>query len=148
MSRSTGRCSIMLLPRSAAMPDQAALGIAPRFARAVHIRRDFRDLRYRLDGYQVTPLVRQLAGRIVAGLAPGSSERAFSVVGPFGSGKSAFGLFVAHFFQRSAQARRQLLGSLKVANAAALLPLDTPSLLAGLVPGNHSSLRQAGLASL
>ena len=36
------------------MPDQAALAIAPRFTRAVHIRRDFRDLRYRLDGYQVT----------------------------------------------------------------------------------------------
>ena len=44
------------------MLDHAALAIAPRFTRAVHIRRDFRDLRYRLDGYQVTPLVRQLAG--------------------------------------------------------------------------------------
>ena len=30
------------------MPDRAALAIAPRFTRAVHIRRDFRDLRYRL----------------------------------------------------------------------------------------------------
>ena len=85
------------------MPDQATLAIVPRFTRAVHIRRDFRDLRYRLDGYQVTPLVRQAASRIVAGLAPGSSERAFSVVGPFGSGKSAFGLFVAHFLQRGEQ---------------------------------------------
>lgn len=112
------------------MPDRAALAIAPRFTRAVHIRRDFRDLRYRLDGYQVTPLVRQLAGRIVAGLEAGSGERAFSVVGPFGSGKSAFGLFVAHFLQRGGASRRQLLGSLKVADAAALLPLDAPSLLA------------------
>src|SRR5258705_2721262 len=107
-----------LLPRSAAMPDQATLAITPRFTRAVHIRRDFRDLRYRLDGYQVTPLVRQLAGRIVAGLAPGSSERAFSVVGPVGAGKSAFCLFVAPFLQRVAQSRRQLLESLKVADAA------------------------------
>ncbi len=130
------------------MPDHAALAVASRFTRAIHIRRDFRDLRYRLDGYQVTPLVRQLAGRIVAGLAPGSSERAFSVVGPFGSGKSAFGLFVAHFLQRGAQARRQLLGSLKVADPGALLPLDAPSLLAVLVPGNNSSLRRAVLASL
>jgi hypothetical protein len=130
------------------MPDHAALAIAPRFTRAVHIRRDFRDLRYRLDGYQVTPMVRQLAGRIIAGLAPGSSERAFSVVGPFGSGKSAFGLFIAHFLQRGAQARRQLLGSLKVAGADLQLPLDTPSLLAVLVPGNNSSLRRAVLASL
>jgi hypothetical protein len=130
------------------MPDRAALAVAPRFTRAVHIRRDFHDLRYRLDGYQVTPLVRQLAGRIVAGLARGSHERAFSVVGPFGSGKSAFGLFVAHFLQRSPQSRRQLLGSLKAADAGELLPLDAPSLLAVLVPGNNSSLRQAVLASL
>ncbi len=92
------------------MPDRA-VAIASRFTRAVHIRRDFHDLRYRLDGYQVTPLVRQVAGRIVAGLTPGNGERAFSVVGPFGSGKSAFGLFVAHFLQRSAQSRRQLLDS-------------------------------------
>lgn len=129
------------------MPDRTAIAVAPRFTRAVHIRRDFRDMRYRLDGYQVTPLVRLHAGRIVAGLAPGGAERAFSVVGPFGSGKSAFGLFVAHFLQRSPKARRQLLGSLRV-DAGDLLPLESPSLLAVLVPGNNSSLRRAILASL
>jgi hypothetical protein len=129
------------------MPDHPALAVAPRFTRAIHIRRDFRDLRYRLDGYQVTPLVRQLACRIVDGVMS-SSERAFSVVGPFGSGKSAFGLFVAHFLQRHENSRRQLLGSLKVADANTLLPLDAPSLLAVLVPGNNSSLRRAVLASL
>ncbi|HEU5099545.1 MAG TPA: hypothetical protein VFU22_11030 [Roseiflexaceae bacterium] len=130
------------------MPERATLSVAPRFTRAIHIRRDFRDLRYRLDGYQITPLVRQLAGRIVAGLESGSTERAFSVVGPFGSGKSAFGLFVAHFLQRSAQSRRQLFSSLQVADDATLLPIDAPSLLAVLVPGNNSSLRHAVLASL
>ncbi len=130
------------------MPDRADITVAPRFTRAVHIRRDFRDLRYRLTGYQVTPLVRQAAGRIVAGVVSNSGERAFSVVGPFGSGKSAFGLFVAHFLQRSEKSRRQLLSSLKVEDAAAVLPLDAPSLLAVLVPGNNSSLRYAVLASL
>lgn len=130
------------------MSDRAAVAVAPRFTRAVHIRRDFRDLRYRLDGYQVTPLVRQAAGRIVAGLRPGGAERAFSIVGPFGSGKSAFGLFVAHFLQRGEQARRQLLGSLRAEGADTLLPLDAPSLLAVLVPGNNSSLRRAVLAAL
>ncbi len=129
------------------MPETTIAPIAARFTRAVHIRRDFRDLRYRLDGYQVTPLVRQLAGRIVAGLALESNERAFSVVGPFGSGKSAFGLFVAHFLQRRPQARRQLLGSLKIDDATRL-PTEAPSLLAVLVPGNNSSLRHAILHSL
>ncbi|NTU79585.1 MAG: hypothetical protein HGA45_09305, partial [Chloroflexales bacterium] len=130
------------------MPERAALAIPPRFTRAVHIRRDFRDLRYRLDGYQVTPLVRQVAGRIIAGLAPGAAERAFSVVGPFGSGKSAFGLFLAHYLQRGEKGRRQLLHSLGIAGAAALLPPDAPTLLAVLVPGNNSSLRHAVVASL
>lgn len=130
------------------MPDRAAFAVAPRFTRAVQIRRDFRDLRYRLDGYQVTPLVRQAAGRIVAGLTGASGERAFSVVGPFGAGKSAFGLFVAHFLQRGAASRRQLLASLKAADVAELLPPDAPSLLAVIVPGNNSSLRHAVLASL
>ncbi|NCC32295.1 MAG: hypothetical protein EOM24_09755 [Chloroflexia bacterium] len=130
------------------MSDQPAIAVAPRFTRAIHIRRDFRDLRYRLDGYQVTPLVYQTAGRIVAGLAPMATERAFSIIGPFGSGKSAFGLFVAHFLQRRSAARRQLLGSLKVDDAAALLPLDAPSLLAILVPGNNRSLRSAVLEAL
>jgi hypothetical protein len=129
------------------MSEASIAPVVARFTRAVHIRRDFRDLRNRLDGYQITPLVRQLAGRIVAGLALGSSERAFSVVGPFGAGKSAFGLFVAHFLQRSPQARRQLLES-RDASADANLPLDAPSLLAVLVPGNNSSLRRAILQSL
>lgn len=129
------------------MPDRPPIPVAPRFTRAIHIRRDFRDLRHRLDGYQVTPLVRQLAGRIIAGLAPGG-ERAFSVVGPFGAGKSAFGLFVAHFLQRTPSARRQLLDSRDVADAAPQLPLDAHSLLAVLVPGNNTPLRHSILAAL
>ncbi len=131
------------------MAESAGRAVAPRFTRAVHIRRDFHDLRYRLDGYQVTPLVRQAAGRIVAGLAPGATERAFSVVGPFGAGKSAFGLFLAHFLQRSQKSRAQLLRSLEVIGPGdTLLPTDAPALLAIIVPGNNSSLRHAVLASL
>ena len=122
--------------------------IAPRFTRAIHIQRDFHDLRYQLDGYQITPLVRQLTARIGAGLASGRSERAFSVIGPFGSGKSAFGLFVAHFFQRDILSRQRLLHSLEAEDAVQLLPMHAPALLSILVPGNNSSLRHAILKSL
>jgi len=130
------------------MPEHATLTVAPRFTRSVHIKRDFRDLRHRLDGYQVTPLVLQAAARVVAGLYTRNAERAFSVVGPFGAGKSAFALFVAHFLQRGPQARRQLLNSLRVTDADTLLPIDAPSLLAVLVPGNNNSLRRAVLIAL
>ena len=130
------------------MSDHGALAIAPRFIRAIHIRRDFHDLRHRLDGYQVTPLVRQAAGRIVTGLTPGSAERAFSVVGPFGAGKSAFGVFVAHYLQRTPESRRTLLHSLHADEAGDILNSEAPSLLAVLVPGNNSALRYAVLDAL
>ncbi|PDW03841.1 hypothetical protein [Candidatus Viridilinea mediisalina] len=120
--------------------------IAPRFMRAIHIRRDFRDLRYRLDGYQVTPLVRQATLRVLAGLQAEANERAFSVVGPYGAGKSAFALFLAHYLQRNPQSRQQLLASLGASEDA--LPLDAPQLLAVPVAGNHSALRAAVLLAL
>lgn len=122
--------------------------VAPRFTRAVHIRRDFRDLRYRLDGYHVTPLVRQVAGRIVAGLEAQSNERAFSLIGPFGAGKSAFGLFVAHFLQRKPESRQKLLDALHVATPDSLLPLHAPRMLVALIAGNNSSLRHAILTGM
>ncbi len=134
------------------MLDQFPLTIAPRYTRAIHIQRDFHDLHHGLDGYQVTPLVQQTARRIIDGLAPENTERAFSIVGPFGSGKSAFGLFIAHFLQRSVTARRQLLGSLNATPrgypAESLLTLELPSLLAVRIPGNNSSLRYAILSNL
>ncbi|RRR65586.1 MAG: hypothetical protein EI684_22670 [Candidatus Viridilinea halotolerans] len=130
------------------MSEQPPITVAPRFTRAIHIRRDFREQRNQLDGYQVTPLVRQAAGRIIAGLAPDGAERAFSIVGPFGAGKSAFGLFVAHFLQRTDAMRRDLLSALKVQDAAELLPVNAPSLLAVLVPGNNCSLRTAVIEAL
>jgi hypothetical protein len=130
------------------MSEYEALAVAPRFVRAIHIRRDFHDLRHRLDGYQVTPLVRQSAARIVAGLAPERTERAFSVVGPFGAGKSAFGVFVAHYLQRTPESRRTLLHSLHADDAGDVLNIEAPSLLAVLVPGNNSALRYAVLDAL
>ncbi len=121
------------------------ISISARFTRAVHIRYDFRDLRYRLDGYVVTPLVQQTAVRILRGLESDSRERAFSITGPFGAGKSAFALFLAHFLQRTPTSRRQLLHSLHASDA---LNVDVPSLLAVLTPGNNGSLRQAVVQSL
>ncbi|MEJ5345426.1 MAG: hypothetical protein WHS83_11005 [Chloroflexus sp.] len=126
------------------MPD--LISVSTRFTRAVHIRRDFHDLRHRLDGYLVTPLVQQTATRIFRALDPNSRERAFSIIGPFGAGKSAFALFLAHFLQRHPHSRYQLLSSLH-ADAQAF-PVDSPSLLAILVPGNNTSLRYAVIQAL
>ena len=122
------------------------ISVAARFTRSVHIRHDFRDLRHRLDGYIVTPLVLQTTARIVGGLHPESRERAFSITGPFGAGKSAFGVFLTHFLVRNSSSRRTLLRSLHVDEHP--LPLDVPSLVPVLVPGNNSSLRRALVQAL
>lgn len=122
------------------------ISIAPRYTRSVHIRYDFHDLRTYPKGYLVTPLVRHTLERILRGLHADSRERAFSIIGPFGAGKSAFGLFLAHFLQRNPQQRHQMLGRLNADPRD--LPLESPALLAVLIPGNNSSLRHAILLAL
>ena len=71
--------------------------IARRYVRAVDMTRDFTDPRA-LEGYIVTPSVRDALARVTAGLAPGSTQRAFRVTGPYGAGKSSFGLLLARLF--------------------------------------------------
>lgn len=51
-----------------------------------------------LEGYVVTPSLRDATTRILSGLSDQSSQRAFRVVGPYGSGKSAFGVYIAQLF--------------------------------------------------
>ncbi len=122
------------------------ISISSRFTRSVHIHHDFRDLRHRLDGYVVTPLVQQTTIRILRGLHSENRERAFSIIGPFGAGKSAFALFLAHFLQRNVQSRHLLLSSLHADSN--VFPVDVPSLLAVTVPGNNTSLRYAIVQAL
>ena len=72
--------------------------VGRRYVRAVDILRDMDDARA-LEGYVLTPSVRDGLRRVVAGLEMGSSQRAFRVTGPYGSGKSSFGLLLARLFQ-------------------------------------------------
>lgn len=71
--------------------------VARRYVRAVDMARDLKDPAA-LDGYVVTPSARDGLARIVAGLRQGSTQRAFRVTGPYGSGKSSFGLLLARVF--------------------------------------------------
>ena len=73
-----------------------------RYVRSIDLARDVDDP-VALEGYVVTPSVRDAAGRILAGLDPDSSQRAFRVVGPYGAGKSAFGVFLAQLLRERGQ---------------------------------------------
>jgi hypothetical protein len=120
-------------------------GITSRFTRSVQLTRDF-DLRRTLAGYVVTPLVIETTARIVGGLRPGG-ERAFSIIGPYGAGKSACGLFIAHWLQRGSESRMRLLRGLRAEAHAEQLDADGPTLLAVLVTGGSGELRRAIVAA-
>lgn len=77
------------------------VSIAGRYVRAADIARDFADPRA-LDGYVMVRSVRDGLRRLLAGLGPGSTQRAFRVTGPYGSGKSSFGVLVAQLFEEGA----------------------------------------------
>ncbi|NJO84749.1 MAG: glycosyltransferase family 4 protein [Blastochloris sp.] len=114
-----------------------------RYVRSVHLQRDFANERLGVRDYQVTPLVIQTTERIVAGLSPGSTARAFSLIGPYGSGKSAYGVFLAHYLQGNAISRQRLLQAHAVTGAPEGVTHDAPMLLPLLISGNNASLRLA-----
>ncbi len=124
------------------------LPVAARYTRSVHIARDFGTTPRALAGYQATPLVLQTLERICTGLHPDSSARAFSLVGVYGTGKSAFGLFLAHYLGSTPARRRALIATHAATNELARFTHDGPPLLPVLVSGNHRSLRHALLAAL
>ena len=65
-----------------------------RFQRSVHLERDFYT-ENALDGYILTVTAREMLSRVVATLENEATSKAWSLTGPYGSGKSAFALFAA-----------------------------------------------------
>jgi len=75
------------------------IGIAPGFLRSINLANDW-NKKESSSGYIITPNVSQSLERISQGLIIPKEQRAFSLIGPYGSGKSAFAVFLC-----------QLLGS-------------------------------------
>lgn len=97
--------------------------VRSRYQRSVHLERDAREPGS-LDGYVITPLVRALTARIVDGFGEAAPARSWSVTGPYGTGKSAFALFLADVMSppdlAASQRGRLLLGAADGALASAL----------------------------
>ena len=68
--------------------------VTSRFHRSVHLERDFYG-ENPLDGYVLTVTARETLQRVIAALENGSTSKAWTLTGPYGSGKSAFALFTA-----------------------------------------------------
>ena len=68
--------------------------VASRFRRSVHIERDF-HAENPLEGYVLTATARESLWRLINALENEGMSRAWTLTGPYGSGKSAFALFTA-----------------------------------------------------
>ena len=68
--------------------------IKGRFQRSVHLERDFYTENV-LDGYVLTATAREMLSRVISTLENEATSKAWSITGPYGSGKSAFALFAA-----------------------------------------------------
>lgn len=78
-----------------------------RFLRSVRLESDISDYS-NLYGYTLTNHILHVLGRIEEGLANNNSERAWTLTGPYGSGKSAFALFLAQLLSHSGQGKSNI----------------------------------------
>ncbi len=132
-----------------ASPGPASLSslveVERRFRRSVNLDRDAGSTEA-LDGYVVTPAVRRALSQITEGLDDEAGDRAWSLVGPYGSGKSAFAVFLADLLSGSGNpggdAARGLL------DGANGLATPQPSLLPALLTAERAPLDTLLLKSL
>jgi hypothetical protein len=137
------------------MSDTATLDklvvVSPRFARSISLVRDA----YRtdaLDGYILTPTGRDVLHRLAAALRGESPTRAWSLTGPYGSGKSAFALLTAQVLSGEQWVRQKARDFLaakgdglfeRFFGPGSPLPKNVGRLCPVLVTGSRQSLEKA-----
>lgn len=107
--------------------------LARRYVRSTDLVRDLHD-NQALDGYVVTASAKEALNRLRDGLRPESTQRAFRITGAYGSGKSSFGLLLAHLAQGGDPAAEKLAQSVGVDWPGAVEPH-----LAIVMNGRHAS---------
>ncbi|MCC7075063.1 MAG: hypothetical protein IT383_27370 [Deltaproteobacteria bacterium] len=129
--------------------------IRTRYRRSVHLERDA-QVPGILDGYVLTPLARRTLHRIIGGLLADNGQRAWTLTGPYGSGKSAFEVFLFALLSKRNEAvhqrARQLLRESEETLAKALLSpralVGRGGLLPVLLTGERGRLDDAIVRAL
>ena len=132
--------------------------VNPRFTRSVSITRDFANPDA-LQGYLLTPVGEAVLGRIAAALReePETGTKAWSLTGPYGSGKSAFGLLVAQALCATNKAKQisrnviekdQPLIHEKLFGPGAVLKKKSAKLIPILITGSRQPLEKVLAAKL
>jgi len=78
---------------SAPKPLAELFQVEERFRRSVNLAADYQSEGI-LNGYVLTPLARSVLARLVAGIGQNGFNRAWSITGPYGAGKSACAVFI------------------------------------------------------
>ena len=73
--------------------------VAPRFLRSINLYNDWKQSSS-ASGYIVTPNVAQALEQLSVGLMSANGQRAFTLTGPYGTGKSAFAVFLCQLLNR------------------------------------------------
>lgn len=115
---------------------------ARRYVRAVDLARDHADPNA-LDGYVLTPSARDALLRIVHGLDRSSTQRAFRVTGPYGSGKSSFGVLLARLFASTVEPDGKAITQAKTA-----LGSEIPGYRPLVIVGRRTSITDETLRAL
>ena len=130
--------------------------VSPRFARSVSLIRDAArgDA---LDGYILTPNGREILRRLAGALRGETTTRAWSITGPYGSGKSSFALLAAQLLSGDDQVRQHARKFLSGADAELAdqffgaggpLPKKAGRLFPVLVTGSRQPLDKSLAAAL
>lgn len=124
-----------------ALPLSATVRVRGRFQRSVQLARDWKSGQG-LENYLLTPTARRIAKRVVDGLLEPAGPRTWSITGPYGTGKSAFALFLTDLLS-SEEPRHPEATQLRE-------ELDSAqnSLLPVLIVGQRGALKPALLGAL
>ncbi len=136
-------------------PLNQLVAVSPRFARSVSLVRDVHRADA-LEGYVLTPTGRNMLTRLANALRGETSTRAWSLTGPYGSGKSAFVLLVAQLLSGEPKVRKRAKAYLASMDpeladqlfGTDLLPKATDRLCPVLLTGSRQPIEKALAAAL
>jgi len=152
--KSQGKSAQMTLKR----PLSELFSVSGRFRRSVHLERDTLAPDA-LSGYRITPVALKTLRRVLWGVSADAGTRAWSLTGPYGSGKSSFAIFLAALFgaedatgKRPRRQARQLLRDAGDSVSKEFLgetgKRRLPALFPVLITGERASLAQILLRGL
>jgi hypothetical protein len=118
--------------------------VQSRFLRSTNLERDFKDPSA-LNGYVLTPQTQTYLERLASGLKPQSGQRVWRITGDYGSGKSSFGLVLAHLFtSRRGEAPPRLRRAVDFKK----IEIQEPRLFPVLITGSREPVALAILRAL